>query len=156
WSVSLELKFFKVNAGKLAGAPLDRLLDVVRRHIRVFGFEDRESETGISFGVVAPQPGGHRDFPNNFREGLTALGVYNAFVPLRGRPVTMAPHDRAPSLSRILAFMIKADCGTGYLRVSTSPQYMNTLALIRVAGYVPPVDLQWSGRLVCRWRCGDQ
>ena len=36
---------------------------------------------------------GDGDLTNDLGEDLAALGVYGRFVPLRGCPVTMAPHD---------------------------------------------------------------
>src|SRR6266540_4054641 len=95
--IAFQLELFKMDAGKLAGAALDRLLGVVRRHVDVFGFEDCESEAGVAVRITAAEAGGDGDFTDDLGKDLAALGVYVRFVPLRGCPVTMAPHDLAPS-----------------------------------------------------------
>src|SRR3989449_2242717 len=92
-AVAFELELFEVNAGKLAGPALDGLLDVVGGHVDVFSLGDGKAEAGVTGGGAAPQPRGDGDLTNDLGEDLAALGVYGRFVPFRGCPVTMAPHD---------------------------------------------------------------
>src|SRR3989454_9392296 len=94
WPVAFELELFEVDAWELAGPALDGLLDVVGGHVDVFGLGDGQAEAGVALGVATSEASGDGDLTDDLGEDLAALGVYGRLVPLRGRPGTMAPHDR--------------------------------------------------------------
>src|SRR2546421_6454362 len=91
-AVAFELELVEVDAWQLAGPALDGLLDVVGWHVDVFGLGDGQTEAGVALGVATSEACGDGDLTNDLGENLAALGVYGRLVPLRGCPVTMAPH----------------------------------------------------------------
>jgi hypothetical protein len=66
---------------------LNRPLDVVGRHVDAFGFVDDRSKPGIAVGITASNAGSHRDFFDDTRENLTALGIGGTLLMLDTVPL---------------------------------------------------------------------
>jgi len=62
-------------------------LDVVGRHVDTFGFVDDRSQPGIAVGITASDASGDRDFFDNARENLAALGIGGTFLMFDTMPL---------------------------------------------------------------------
>ncbi len=91
-----ELDVF--DAFQLAGAFLDRGVDLVLGHIDALGLVDRNPQTRIEAGIAAAHLGGHGDFLGNLGEGSAALFVLTTLAVLDIGPFGMSGH--AGSLMR--------------------------------------------------------
>ena len=97
-AVALVGDFLVGDAGQLAGAALDRLLDVVGRHVDRLGVGDDRAEPRIHAWIAAAIPGRDGQFLDDAREDLAALGVSRALLVLDRVPLGMAGHGKAPEL----------------------------------------------------------
>src|SRR2546428_12288222 len=83
----------------LAGAALDRALDVIVRHALRTRRLDGAAQAQIAIGIA---PAGFRcdgDFLRQFAENLAAFRVDRAFETLDLRPLAMSGHECAESYS---------------------------------------------------------
>src|SRR6266576_6036771 len=79
----------------LAGAALDRALDIIIRHALRTRRLDGAAQAQIAIGIA---PAGFRsdgDFLRQFAEDLAAFGIDRAFETLDLRPLTMSGHKCA-------------------------------------------------------------
>ena len=82
-------QFEVFHAGQLAGALLDRPVDVVGWHVGGFRLVDHRAQARIEFGIAAAVPRGERQILGDGAEDLAALGVNGGLVALGGRPFAM-------------------------------------------------------------------
>jgi hypothetical protein len=85
-TVALEIHLFVLFAFELPGAALQRPLDVVIRHVLVFGGQNRGAQPGIGVRVPAADPGGNRDFADQLGKDPSSLGVSSRLLVLDGCP----------------------------------------------------------------------
>ena len=78
------------DAGEFARATLDRLLDVVGGHVDALRFRDDRPQAWIGAGIPATVAGRNRQFLDDAREDLAALGVGRALLVLNRVPLGMA------------------------------------------------------------------
>ena len=95
-AVALVVDLFVGDARQLAGAALDRPLDVLGRHVGRLGFGDHGAQPRVHVEVAAAIPGRDGHFLDEAREQLAALGVKRALLVLDGVPLGMAGHGVAP------------------------------------------------------------
>src|SRR4029079_19019817 len=95
-AVGLVGDFVVGDARQLAGAALDRPLDVVGRHVDRLGLGDDRAQPGIVCRVAAAVSRGDRQFLDDAREHLAALGIGRALLVLDGVPLGMAGHGKNP------------------------------------------------------------
>ena len=88
-AVAFEHDFLDLPAFQFAGAAHDGLLDVVGRHADGFGGEDGGAQARIGVRIAAAA-GGDRDFLDDARKTLSALGVQGRLLVLNGGPFGMA------------------------------------------------------------------
>ena len=93
-AVGLVGDFFVDDAGQLAGAALDRLLDVVGGHVDFLGLRDDRAQARVHARVAAAVAGGDGQFLDDARENLAALGIGRALLVLNRVPLGMAGHGR--------------------------------------------------------------
>ena len=89
-AVAFIVQFLVGRRAELAGALLDGALDVVLRHVRAAGLEDRGAEAGVRGGIAAAHARGNRDFLDEFGKRLSALRVGESLGVLNRRPFTMS------------------------------------------------------------------
>ena len=77
------------DSGKLAGAPLDGLLQRVVRHVGGLGGDDRGAQTGVTSLVASAFSRGGGQLADDLREELAALGVELALLVLDRAPLVM-------------------------------------------------------------------
>src|SRR5581483_2897727 len=82
------------DARKLAGPLLNRLLDIVGRHIVFFGLQNGGSKAGIAVRLPSPHSGRRGDFPDDLGENLPPLRVERPFFVLGGCPLSTKKGDR--------------------------------------------------------------
>jgi len=92
-AVALVAAFFIGHAFKLAGAALDRVLDVVLGHRLGLRLVDRQPQTRVGREVAAAHLGRDRDFLDQFGEHLAPLGVLTALAVLDVGPFRVTRHD---------------------------------------------------------------
>ena len=92
-AVALVHNLLVRQAFELTRAPLDRPLDVVGRHIFRFGRQNRRPQTRVSVRIAAGFLCCNRDFLDEARKYLAALGVGRALLVLDRRPLRMPGHD---------------------------------------------------------------
>src|SRR4051812_15183100 len=92
WAVAFKRDLFVADAGKLAGAPLDGALDVIRRHVLGLRGGHGGTQTGILLRVASGFRG-NSDFLDEAGEDLAAFGVESALLLVYFRPFTIAGHD---------------------------------------------------------------
>ena len=95
-AVGLVGDLFVVDAGQLAGAALDRALDVVGRHVDRLGVGDDGAQARIAVGIAAAVARRDRQFLDDAREDLAALGVGRALLVLDRVPFRVAGHGGKP------------------------------------------------------------
>ena len=98
-SVRLVLRFFIGHAGLFPGAAANRPLDVVGGHIVLLRVGDDRPQPRVHVGVAAAGAGGDRQFFDEAREDLAALGVGGPLLVLDGMPLGMAGHVKTPEES---------------------------------------------------------
>src|SRR5205823_1457718 len=89
------------TAGLLAGAALDRPVDVVVGYRVLLGLLDRVVQGRVAGRVAAADTGGHLDVLDQAGEELAALGVDDRLLVLGSRPLRVAGHY--PSATRVCA-----------------------------------------------------
>ena len=89
-AVRLVGDLFVDDAGQFAGAALDRLLDVVGGHVHFLGRRDDRAQARVHARVAAAAAGRDRQFLDQARENLAALGVGRALLVLDRVPLGMA------------------------------------------------------------------
>ena len=97
-SVALVHDLTVLDAFELAGALLDRALDVVLGHRRRPRVLDRSAEARVAVRVTAALLGGDRDLADELREMRAALRVGRGFVVLDLLPLAVAGHG--PNIDR--------------------------------------------------------
>jgi hypothetical protein len=80
-------------AGFLAGAALDRAVDVLVRHRGLLGLLDRVEQRRVARRVTAAGPGRHLDVLDQLGEKLASLSVDHRLLVLGGGPLGVAAHD---------------------------------------------------------------
>ena len=90
--VALVVDLFVGDAGQLAGAALDRPLDVLGGHVGGLGFGDDGAQSRVHVDVAAAIPGRDGHLLDEAREQLAALGVERALLVLDRVPLGMAGH----------------------------------------------------------------
>src|SRR5262249_26868865 len=88
-AVTLVADFLVVHALQIAGAALDRALNVVLGHVVVVRLVHRQTQAWIGRGVAAAHARCDRNFLDQARENLAALGVLLAFAVLYVCPLAV-------------------------------------------------------------------
>src|SRR5205807_3386097 len=88
----LETKLLERRTAQLAGAPLDRALDVLLGHVDIARFLHRQPEPVVPVRAASPLPSGEGDFPRHLGELLPFLGVGEGLLVLDRRPLGMSRH----------------------------------------------------------------
>ena len=92
-AVALVRHFVVGDAFFFAGAAPDGPLDVVGGHVVLLGLGDDRAQARVHVGIAAAVAGRDRQFLDEAREDLAALGVGRALLVLDGVPLGMAGHD---------------------------------------------------------------
>ena len=90
-----------VHRGVSVRATAYRPFDVVGRHVRRLGIGDHGAKPWMHIRVAATRTGGDREFFDDAREQLAALGVSGALLVLDRMPLGMARHGETPSEERM-------------------------------------------------------
>src|SRR5215831_18997810 len=88
-AVALVAQFLQRLALAGSGAPVDRGLDPVRRHVDLARFLDGEAQPEVAVDVAPAFLGGDGDLTAGTREGLAALRVDHRLLVLDARPLGM-------------------------------------------------------------------
>src|SRR6185295_16310041 len=91
-AVALVADLLVVGALQLAGALLDRALDVLVGHVRFLGRVHRYAEARVAGGVPAAQPGRHGQLLDDLVEELALGGAHRLLLALDLRPAVVAGH----------------------------------------------------------------
>src|SRR5690606_3764549 len=91
------------RALELAGAALDRALDVVLRHALRLRLLDRETQAGIRCRIAAAAAGPDRDLSSELRAALAALSVLRALPEPCVGPCAVPGHVTALRCLRCFA-----------------------------------------------------
>ena len=91
-AVTFVADFLVVDAFEVAGAALDRALDVVLRHVVGVGLVDRQPQTRVGPRIAAAHARRDGDFLDEAGKNLAALGVLLALAVLDVRPLAVTCH----------------------------------------------------------------
>ena len=91
-AVAFVRRFDVVDALELAGALLDRPLDVLLRHRVLLRRIHGESQAGVEFDATPALLRGHGDLADQLGKERSALGVIDALLALDLRPFVVASH----------------------------------------------------------------
>ena len=92
WSVTFEVYFLILFAFELACPSLDGALDILIRHIFVFGCGNRRPQPWVGIRVAAANTGGNADFADHLGEDTPPLGICSRLFVLDRRPFRMPRH----------------------------------------------------------------
>jgi len=91
-AVALVADLDVVDTLELAGALLDRAVDVVGRHVDVLGLVDRQTQARVEAGVAAAHLGGHCDLLGQPREDAAAFLILAPLAVLDVGPFAVSCH----------------------------------------------------------------
>ena len=91
-AVALEIHLVVLLAFERSGAARQRSLDIVVRHVFIFGGQNRGAQARIGIRIAAAHTGSNGDFANQFGEYAAALGVSSRFFVLDCSPLRMPGH----------------------------------------------------------------
>ena len=100
-AVAFVSGLLEAHPRQLAGAPLDRAVDVRCRHVHGFRGCDRRAQAGVEVRVSAPQTRGHGDLPPHLAESPPASGIRNGLLTLDLRPFAVSRQLRQSPMSRL-------------------------------------------------------
>src|SRR5579884_1537275 len=86
WTVAFEIHFLILFALDLSGAALDGSLDILIRHVLVFGSGNSRAEPGVGVGIATTDARRNRDFADQFGENAPPFGVGSRLFVFNRRP----------------------------------------------------------------------